>query len=177
MTPSRKANDFAHVNAPTDRMGTPSCSRHSGDTIQKIHVDQFLVLGRLRFRALAEAMRRFAASFQIQVIVAYQGRFAWGQYLRQPRERRPKPAVRIVGIPTHLSVMCFPKSRRERFGLKIQRLALLLRAAAASAWPNAISAVTANGQAMRSPPSSPKFSGVTPCGTSRSFPNGDRRPF
>lgn len=99
------------------------------------------------------------------------------EHYRSERDKPQKPAVTIVGIPTHLSVMCFPTSRKQRFGQKIQRLVSLLRAAAAFVWPRGISAVIANGLAMPSPRSSQKFSGATQCGTSRSFPNGKRRPF
>jgi len=129
--------------------------------------------------AAVQNCTRFAASLLVRSTSSLS--FAWGlsclgTYRRAPKARA-KPAVTLVGIPTHLSVMHWPTSRSERFGRKIQRQISRLRAAAASGWRSAISAVTAIGRAMLSPRLSLKFFVVTPCATSRSFPNGSRRPF
>lgn len=174
-----KTNDHSHSNSPR----LFGCGAE-GSTRNTIAPHNFRALTTNSFPRcivfqLGTIARHFEASFQDQltVLFAYRGVLSWVDYLRRSRERLPKPAVKIVGIPTHLSVMSFPTSRRGRFGLKIQRLASPLRAAAAFVWPSGILAAIATGPALRSPPSSPKFSGATICGTSRSFPNGRRRPF
>lgn len=172
-----KAQDNSHLgDLPAALfLRSPSCSRHSADTIQNRcrTAPQFAASGTTELRFAGDSP---VQSTSVHIWVS-RGVLSWVEYLRPPRERRPKPAVRIVGIPTHLSVMHWPTSRGMFFGVKIQRLVWRLRAAAACGWRNAISAVTAIGRALQSLPSFPKFSVDTRCGTSRSFPNGDRRPF
>ena len=89
---------------------------------------------------------------------------------------RAKSSDHLTGTPTNWSAPSLPTSPKL-FGLKILRLRSQRFVAAAFAPLNAISAANENGQATQSPPLSPKFFVVTPCGTSRSFPSGKRRPF
>lgn len=188
---SREANYLAHRDAPTTRnMGAWSYYRRASYTTEILScVCHHFVAAAARSsephqhcEADGGNQRRRHDRNQQNHFFCSSGELrtrgvSWGEYLRPSRERRPKPSVRIVGIPTHLSVMCWPTSAKDRFGLKIQRLSSRRLVAAAFVWLSAIWAAIANGLVRRSPPSSPKFSVVTPCGTSRSFPNGRRRPF
>lgn len=90
---------------------------------------------------------------------------------------RGKPSVRLVGTPTHLSVMSFPTSPRSCFGRKTLRHIWQRLRNAACARLSAFLAVSANGPATQSRPPSLKSSVAITCATSRSFPNGSRRPF
>lgn len=89
---------------------------------------------------------------------------------------RVKSSGQMVGRSTTRSNP-FSKTSPTRFGLKTLRLRSPRFVAAAFVPLSGISAANENGLAMRSPPSFLKSSVVTKCGTSRSFPNGDGRPF
>jgi len=105
---------------------------------------------------------------------------AWGlsctAIYRGAWKARAKPSDQMTGTPTNWSDRSSPISPTH-FGLRTLRLRSHRFVAAVFVPLNAISAANENGRATRSPPSSPKFCVVTPCATSRSFPNGSRRPF
>lgn len=168
----REGQDSCHLGDPPMLSGNPA-------TQNTFPSPKFHNRGEILFR-LGTTARRLGSALRIQSTSSIPV-VAWGQlckrtYRGAPKPR-PKPAVMLVGIPTHLSVMHWPTSRSERFGRKIQHQILRLRAAAVSGWRSAISAVTAIGRAMLSLRLLQKFSVVTPCATSRSFPNGSHRPF
>ena len=98
------------------------------------------------------------------------------QHCRSTRIPPAKSSDRTVGWSTPRSNR-FSKTSPTRFGLRTLHLRSPLFVAAAFVPLSAISAANENGPVMRSPPSFPKSSSVTKCGTSRSFPNGDGRPF
>lgn len=123
-------------------------------------------------RAPADLVHQNSSS----VSVAYSGASSCMEIYRGGRRKSAKPSVTIVSRPTYLSVTCFPTSRSGFFGLQIQHPGSLRRLAAACAKLSDISVVM-NGLAMLSPRSWPKSSNVAACATSRSFPNGSRRPF
>lgn len=77
--------------------------------------------------------------------------------------------------PANRSHQSSPTSRKHS-GRPTLRLTSRHFVAAVCALPSGISAANENGPATRSRPSFPKFSVVTPCGTSRCAP-GKRRPF
>jgi hypothetical protein len=104
------------------------------------------------------------------------GAFQCTEHCRGAWITRAKSSDQMVGLPTQWSKPYSPISP-TRFGLKTLRLRSQRFAAAAFVPLNAISAANENGPAMRSRSSLLKSSGGTPCGTSRSFPNGSRRPF
>ncbi len=172
MTPSREANDFAHTHAPTALMGRNSYARHRADTTgnRGCHFFHFVAADR------TPIARRLVAACRVQCSVAYRGRVSWGEYLRRWLSHPPKLTDHPVGQTTKWSVRSF-LTLLQRFGRRTQPRISQRSLAAVFALPKDISAANENGPAMRSRPSFPKFSGVTPCGTSRSFPNGDRRPF
>lgn len=104
-----------------------------------------------------------------------------GSYLctatyRSVRNQRAKSSGQLVGSKTQSSKPSSPTSP-TRFGLTTLRLRSPHFVAAAFAPRSAISAANENGRATRSPPSFPKSSVVTPCGTSKSGRGHKRRPF
>lgn len=136
------------------------CEQHDGD-----HCNQ-------RERAAGQ----WHSIFQSVFVLRKNGASTCMEPYRSVPLRHAKPSVTIVSRPTYLSVTCFPTSRNGFFGLRIQHPGSLRRLAAACAKLSDISVVM-NGLAMLSPRSWPKSSNVAACATSRSFPNGSRRPF
>lgn len=104
------------------------------------------------------------------------GAFVCVQYRGRPLARLWKPSDQTDGTTTKWSARFFLKLL-QRFGRRTPRRMLLPSPAAACALLSGTLAVNANGPATPSPQSYPKSSGDTPCGTSRSFPGGRRRPF
>lgn len=104
------------------------------------------------------------------------GDFVCVQYRGRPLARLSKPSVQTDGIPTKWSVRFFLKSL-QRFGQRTRHHISRRLSDARSALRSAIWVASVIGPVTLSRRSSPKFSGATECGTSRSFPNGDRRPF
>ena len=130
--------------------------------------------------ALGAATRRFAASFRVQSRSSSVPVVAWGQLCTEPyrraRKARAKTTDQLIGRPTKWSDQSSSTSP-TRFGLQTLRLRSPRFVAAVFAPRNAISGANENGPVMRSRSSSPKSCVVIPCATSRSFPNGHRRPF
>jgi len=127
--------------------------------------------------AAVQNCTRFAASLLVRSTSLPA---AWGlsctAIYRGAWKARAKPSDQMTGTPTKWSDRSSPISPTH-FGLRTLRLRSQRFVAAVFAPLNAISAANENGRVTRSPPSSPKFCVVTPCATSRSFPNGSRRPF
>lgn len=135
---------------------------------------------------IGTARSRSAIASQVQSIstslipVAFVRGQSCMEHRRGARNSRVKSPDQLVvsqyKTPTIWSNLSSPKSPK-RFGLRTLRLRSQRFVAAAFAPLNATSADNENGPATRSPSSSPKSSVVTKCATSRSFPNGRRRPF
>jgi hypothetical protein len=105
---------------------------------------------------------------------------AWGQlctaiYRGAPKPRA-KPSDHLIGPTNRCSVRVWRMSLGS-FGPQKQPLTLLRSSDVVSALLNFGSPANENGRAMRSPPSFPKSCAAIPCATSRSFPNGNSRPF
>lgn len=117
--------------------------------------------------------------FSSSLVSVVWGRVSWVQYLRRSVRRLSKAIARMSSLPNNRSV----KSHRyflqsqECFGPPRLPRIWQPRPIVRFVQPSSISLAIANGPATPSPQSSPKSSGATPCGTSRSFPNGQRRPF
>lgn len=128
------------------------------------------------------ARSRSAIVFQIQSIStsSVPVAFLWGQSCVQYQGRSARPPSKANDQSSvtmnNCSVRYFPKSP-EHFGHKKQRRILLLPPIVRCVLRSFISLAIEIGRAMLSRPSSPKSCAVTPCATSRSFPNGSRRPF
>lgn len=132
--------------------------------------------------AFQKARSHLAAWLQVQLtspvssLLRRAGAFQCTEHCRGAWITRAKSSDQMVGLPTQWSKPYSPTSLK-RFGLKTLRLNSPRSVAAAFVPLNAISAANENGPAMRSRSSLLKSSVGTPCGTSRSFPNGSRRPF
>lgn len=98
------------------------------------------------------------------------GEVSCTELCRSPRPKRAKPSDRLDVSPTEWSVMSFPTSL-QCFGRQIRRRVSLMKSArsvlsrARCELLNAISVVSAIGQATLSLRSSPKSCVVTECGT------------
>jgi hypothetical protein len=111
--------------------------------------------------ARGSSARGFAVSLRVRQSVALCGvRLSWVQYQERRRRAPSKQSGHLAGAPTKWSETSFPKLL-QRFGRRTQLRTSRRCAAAACARPNAISAVSANGLATRSPRSLEKFSSVT----------------
>lgn len=104
------------------------------------------------------------------------GASSWAKYWGSRALARLKMTVTKVGRPTYLSVTCSQTSRNAYSGPRTQQQISQQYQDVACAKPNAISAAM-NGLAMRLLRLWPKSSAVADCEISRSFPNGNRRPF
>jgi hypothetical protein len=176
----RKADDIVlHDVVPAALRETPFCRAlcvlHNRNLY---NLRQYF--GATMFRSETHA-RRFAVLRSVQstssVPVALSGGVVpCTEHCRSAESPREKSSDQLTGRPTKWSVRSLPIFQ-EHFGLKTLRLRSRRFVAAVFAPLSAISAANENGLATRSPSSSPKSSGATPCATSRSFPNGSHRPF
>lgn len=125
------------------------------------------------------SLRRFQSSVAF-IVALRKGVFRCTELCRLFAPLRVKFPDQMVEsqnkTPTNRSHQSSPTSQKHSGRLTL-RLTSRRFVAAACELPNGISAANENGPAMRSRPSFPKFSVATPCGTSRSFPSGSRRPF
>ena len=181
----REGQDVRHVGDPPKVSGNPDTPLVSAT--QKIHMsgrnrsarslDLEHVSPALSLFAAVQNYTRSAASFLVRSTSLPA---AWGlsctAIYRGAWKARAKPSDQMTGTPTKWSDRSSPISPTH-FGLRTLRLRSQRFVAAVFVPLNAISAANENGRVTRSPPSSPKFCVVTPCATSRSFPNGSRRPF
>ena len=173
MTP-REANDYSHLQprpavvvdcvhrATGGKCWQPESLLRSNHNVASFHCGTGLVR--------APNDRRCVSLRRVQSTVAFVecewGRVSCTEQYRSERSTLAKPSDRIVGRPTHLSVMSSPISQSAFYGLKTQRRTSHRLPNAACAKPSASSAAAANGRAMPSPRSSPKFSFVDRCATS-----------
>ena len=125
-------------------------------------------------------LRDFFAGDLVSPVCVPSVEYAWGRsWVNHHRSRGkypPKSSGQPDGSPTIWSAR-FWQTLLERFGLRTRRPASPRPAAVRFVRPNAISAANENGPATPSQPSLQKSCAATARATSRSFPNGERRPF
>jgi hypothetical protein len=172
-----------HGQPPTQLLSEPFCSlSHTGHNQKFRRAGKYFGASPLTY--LRQAIELHFCALQVRskssvspvVVALSKRRFPCTGTYNGTRIPRVKSSDRTVGRRTPSSNPSLPTSP-TRFGLRTPRLNSQRFVAAAFAPLSAISADNENGRATRSPPSFPKSSVVTPCGTSRSFPNGHRCPF
>lgn len=125
-----------------------------GEKRQRRHADQGSTSDDFQMHFRLSKLRSAGA---VSSCVQYQGR----------RVLRPqKTSGQMTGTPTNWPVRCLPRLP-TRYGLRARRRVWQQPQNAMCARPNGISGGSAIGPATPLPQSFPKFSGATPCATSR----------
>jgi hypothetical protein len=130
-------------------VGSPEQRPDHGDDDQHQHADR---------GAAADAVEHLNSSSVLRSGIA-----SWGIYRRRRAYRLRESTDRLTGRPTDWSVR-FSQTSRQHFGQGTRRRPSPLLQNAACARRSGISPAIANGPAMRSRPSSPKFSSAMRCG-------------